>query len=152
MVALPSTPFPGELLAKVTRHVGPLVGAPWLWRTLMDRVGVVDRSALSDAEVEAHRLLALGDDDGAGYLRHHACARAAAGRLVPVGGGHDLVDYPVQVIWGARDPILPLRSRGMEMLAATRLPSMRVVDGRHYLQEDCAPVLGQLIAGFARSV
>ena len=62
------------------------------------------------------------------------------------------VPYPVQVLWGAADPILTLKRRGMQMLAATGRPSMTVTAGRHYLQEDCAPLIASVVAAMAEEV
>lgn len=149
VLELPTKPFPGEIWARVSDHAGPL-GAPALWRQLMRRVGVADRTALSDADIEAYRLLALGDDDGAGYLRIMGSLRSRSG----AGTYRDVVDtrrvpYPVQVLWGAGDPILTLKHRGMEMLDATGLAALQVTRGRHYLQEECAPLIASLVASVA---
>jgi len=116
----------------------------------MRRVGVADQSSLSDADIDAYRLLALGDDDGAGYLRIMRSLRSGSG----TGTYADVVDtrrvtYPVQVLWGASDPILTLKHRGMEMLAATGLPALTVTRGRHYLQEECAPLIASMVAAVA---
>lgn len=151
MVEIPSTPFPGELLARSSRRVGTWLAAPRMWELMMHRVGVADRSALGTAEADAYRLLALGDDDGAGYLNIMRNVRASGSADSSY---RDVVDtrrvrYPVQVIWGARDPILTLRRRGLEMLRATGLEQMTVVPGKHFIQEDCAPAVADAIVRLA---
>lgn len=153
MVEIPSAPFPGEILARTSRRVGGWLGSPRLWELMLHRVGVADRSALSRAEADAYRLLALGDDDGAGYLDIMRNVRASASTTTA--SYRDVVDttrvpYPVQVIWGARDPILTLRRRGLELLAATRLDHLTVVPGKHFIQEDCAPAVVEAITRLAR--
>jgi haloalkane dehalogenase len=150
MVALPRKPFPGELYARVRDRVGPVMGSSRTWRLMMRRVGVVDGSDVTDAEIDAYRLLALGDHAGRGYL---AIMRGLRDRGA-VGEYHDVVDtprvdYPVQVVWGGQDPILPLRTRGLEMLAASGLDAMTVVRGRHYLQEDAAPQIAASVHDLA---
>jgi len=121
---------------------------------MLHRVGVADSSALGRDEADAYRLLALGDDDGAGYLNIMRNVRASASTT---GASYrDVVDtahvsYPVQVIWGAQDPILTLRRRGLEMLSATGLDHMTVVPGKHFIQEDCAPAIAEAIVRLARS-
>ncbi len=150
MVEVPSTPFPGELLARTSRRVGGWLGSRRAWEAMMYRVGVVDRTALPPEAVDAYRLLALGDDDGAGYL--HIMRQVRAGGTG--GSFRDVVDtrrvpYPVQVIWGARDPILGLRRRGLEMLGATGLGVMTAVDGKHFIQEDCAPAVASAVRRIA---
>ena len=57
--------------------------------------------------------------------------------------------YPVSVMWGALDPILSLRHQGMALLRATGLASMSVVPGKHYLQEDNAAAVADLVAATA---
>jgi len=153
MVEIPSAPFPGELLARTSQRVGGWLGSTRVWELMLHRVGVADRSALTRAEADAYRLLALGDDDGAGYLNIMRNVRASRSATSSY---RDVVDttrvpYPVQVVWGARDPILTLRRRGLEMLAATGLDHITVVPGKHFIQEDCAPAVAEAIARVAQS-
>lgn len=150
MVEIPKRPFPGEIWARLTSHAGPLMRSPRLWRQLMRRVGVADQTALSEAEIDAHRLLALGHDDAAGYLR--IMSAVADSRVA--GSYADVVDtrrvpYPVQVLWGASDPILTLGNHGLAMLEASGLPALNVTRGRHYIQEDCAPLIASMVAEVA---
>jgi len=151
VVSLPSTPFPGELFARFSRRVGPVLGSSALWRLMMRRVGVLDPTVIGDAEIDAHRLLALGDDDGVGYLNIMRVLRAGGGRSYQPVVDTTRVPYPVQIIWGAEDPILSLRRRGLEMLAATGLESAHIVAGRHFLQEERASEIAGLIARFVQS-
>jgi hypothetical protein len=53
--------------------------------------------------------------------------------------------YPVQVIWGALDPALPLPLYGTEALAAPGLPCLAASPARHFLQENQAPTVAGLI-------
>ena len=55
-----STPFPGEFLARFTRKVGGPMSSAAVWRKMMYRVGILDRSAVPEAEVDVYRDLALG--------------------------------------------------------------------------------------------
>jgi hypothetical protein len=52
-------------------------------------------------------------------------------------------------MWGALDPILSLRRQGMSVLRKTGLASMTVVAGKHYLQEDNAHAVAELVAATA---
>ena len=147
---LSSVPYPGELFARVAGRMPGPMNRPDVWRLMMRRVGVADMGALTDAELDAWRVLALGPDGGAGYLRimrnlrpsHESAGFAAVvdSRRTP---------YPVSVMWGALDPILSLRRQGMSVLRATGLASMTVVAGKHYLQEDNAPAVAELVAATA---
>jgi len=149
---LDSTPFPGEFLARFTRRVGGPMSSAAVWRTMMYRVGILDRSAVPEVEVDAYRDLALGPDDGAAYLqimRGLHATRGAAKNYRPL--LHvDSAPYPVQIVWGARDPILTMRRFGWRALEATGLPSMSIVPARHFLQEDQAPAISALIVSHAQ--
>lgn len=150
VVRLPTRPFPGEVYSRISHRVGAVMGSPWLWRSMMRRVGVLDPAAISDAEIEAYRLLALGRDSGAGYLNIMRSLRDHGA----VGSYEDVVDssrvpHPVQLLWGGSDPILRLRSRGAEMFDATRLGTMSVIRGRHYPQEESAPQIAEAVRRLA---
>ncbi|HYB29607.1 MAG TPA: alpha/beta fold hydrolase [Solirubrobacteraceae bacterium] len=151
LIQPPTIPFPGELMARVADRVPAWGRSPWVWRQLMLRVGILDASGVPAAELDAYRVLALGDDGGSAYLR----IMRALGRVD--GGPRDytaLVNsatnpYPVQVIWGALDPALPLRRYGMKALAATGLRYLAALPARHFLQEDQAPAVAELIEQLA---
>jgi haloalkane dehalogenase len=146
-----SSPFPGEFLARFTRKVGGPMSSVALWRHMMYRVGILDRSAVPEVEVDAYRDLALGPDAGTAYLQIMRGLHATRGekkdyhRLLHA----DSAPYPVQIVWGAKDPILTMKRFGWRALEATGLPSMSIVPARHFLQEDQAPAISVLIAEHA---
>ena len=122
MFELPRTPFPGELLGKL--HPSG-VGAPMrslrVWRTMLERVGVWDKTVLTDEVVAAWRDLALGDNDGASYLAIMRNVRDGH----ETGAWASVVDsrtaaYPIRIAWGGHDPMLSLRKFGWKMLDGIR--------------------------------
>lgn len=147
---LGSKPFPGEVLARVSQRArGPMASVA-LWRQMMYRVGVLDRAAVPHEEIDAYRVLALGPDGGGGYLnimRHVRDVPVDYAAVVRPADGA----YPVQIVWGMHDPILKLRTHGVRMLAATGLPTMTTLPGKHFPQEDQAPAIAEMIARIARS-
>ena len=155
MVALPKIPFPGEVLARFTTKgfhrlpfgFGRFMSLPWTWRQMLYRVGVWDRSALSMPEILVWRDLAMGSNDGATYLQimRHVREGHEGNRWNAVIDSRQ-VPYPVQIVWGGYDPILPIRRYGWKALAETHLQSFTMLPGRHFLQEDCAPQVAALIA------
>lgn len=151
MIELPSLPFPGELLGRLSHGgIGRLMSSPRVWRQILYRVGVQDRSALTMPEVLAWRDLALGDNEAATYLEIMRCVRQDHDPR----RWRDVVDtrkapYPVQVVWGGLDPMLSLRRFGWRMLEATGLPSLTALPAKHFLQEDHAPQVAALIAEHA---
>jgi pimeloyl-ACP methyl ester carboxylesterase len=149
---LSSVPYPGEMFARVAGRMPGPMNRPDVWRLMMRRVGVADMSAVPEAELDAWRVLALGADGGAGYLRimkslrpSHSQAHAGFAAVVD----SRTAPYPISVGWGALDPILSLRRQGLSVLRATGLTAMTVVPGKHYLQEDNAPAVAELIASTA---
>ena len=58
--------------------------------------------------------------------------------------------YPVQVVWGAEDPALPLDVHGEQARAAPPgLDQIHTVPAKHFLQEDQAPAIAEHVAGLA---
>lgn len=141
------TPFPGEFYARFASQLRGPMRSPMAWRQLMYGVGIANRSATTDAEVDVYRALLLEPDGGAGYLRIMGLLGQQRGK---VDYSHVVdtrsVPYPVALAWGGLDPILSLRRMGWRALAATHLPSMTVLPGKHYLQEDNAPEIAAIIA------
>ncbi len=150
MLDLSRTPYPGELLARVSDHVDERLVTPAAWRQMMYRVGIANRSAVSTVDIEVHRRLALGANRGASYLEimrrirtGHDAARLAEAvdtRRTP---------YPVQIVWGGLDPMLSLRKCGFPLLAASHVPAIAVLPAKHYPQEDHPVEVAALIARFA---
>jgi haloalkane dehalogenase len=117
---------------------------------MMNRVGILDRSSVTDAGVDAYPDLVLCEDGGAAYLEIMRRLRDDASG--PRGYG-DVVDarrvpYPVQIVWGASDPILSPRRYGWPARRMTGLSHLAVVPARHFLDEDQAPAVAELVAGF----
>jgi haloalkane dehalogenase len=129
------------------------LGAMWLRSTplpafvpLFRSQGVAKREATSRADIEVYRHLVRREDNGRAFLRimrgfdlSDARSRALAQGLGP---GRS---FPVRIVWGELDSAL-----GLEQLAVaqrvtgvdepTRLPA------KHFLQEDFAPQIAQVVA------
>lgn len=149
VVAMDAVPFPMEIYARFA--VGrrwSAVPPPRVFRALIYRAGIADSSAVPSVEVDAYRELVARVDGGAAYLRIMRNLRSGTRDYRAVVNSRS-VPYPVQIIWGAKDRILPLRRHGWKALAASGLPAIHTLPGKHYLQEDHAPQLGELIATFA---
>ncbi len=150
VVELEGAHFPGEALARAVRRVPSWLSSEAVWRFMMYAVGVADRNAVSDAEIDAYRQLALGNDDGAGYLRIMrglgAHRRSPADYTAVINTAH--APYPIQLVWGMDDPILRLRKFGRQALRATGLPSLHALPARHFLHEDHPAAISDLVARF----
>jgi pimeloyl-ACP methyl ester carboxylesterase len=116
------------------------------FRALMGLQGIADRSAVPKAELDAYVDLLRREDGGRAFLEimrgfertpeKQACYRAvlADGR------------YPVDVLWGSRDPALPAHRFGELARRAAGLPVLATVPARHFLQEDQAPAVAAFAA------
>jgi haloalkane dehalogenase len=60
--------------------------------------------------------------------------------------------YPVQIVWAADDPALPLQTYGEKARAAAGLDTIHTVRGKHFLQEDQAPAIAERVAALAATV
>jgi pimeloyl-ACP methyl ester carboxylesterase len=148
VVAMDAVPFPMEIYARFASGRSWSAAPPRrMFRAIFYAVGVNDRSAVSPVEVDAYRELVVRVDGGAAYLQIMRNMRRGARDHSAVVDSRS-VPYPVQIIWGANDRILPLRRHGWKALSAAALPAILTVPGKHYLQEDHAPQLGELIASF----
>ena len=136
------------------RHRG--AGELWMkalnrpaFRFLMGLQGIGDRSAVSDAELDAHLRLIKEPDHGRAFLQimrstERTPAKQALYRAV-VGSTR----YPVQAIWGADDPAMTLAVYGEKARAAAHLAEVDTVPGKHFPQEDQAPAIARKIARHA---
>lgn len=59
--------------------------------------------------------------------------------------------YPVQVVWGERDPALKVATHGEAARRAAGVPDLVRLPGKHFLQEEQAPALADAIAKFIRA-
>jgi pimeloyl-ACP methyl ester carboxylesterase len=148
VVAMDDTPFAMEVYARYAAGRGwPALPPRRPCRALISGIGLHDKTAVSDAEIDVYRELVLRDDGGAAYLQIMRQLRASPadyrGLLNPAS-----IPYPVQIIWGAHDPVLPLRKHGWRAMKAAGLTSVHAVPGRHFLQEDQAPQIAGLVASF----
>jgi haloalkane dehalogenase len=119
-----------------------------VFRVLMRQQAVADHSAVSAAELDAYLDLLRRGDGGAAFLkimRGFELTRTKRDLYVGVlrSGA-----FPVQVIWGDRDPALKLARHGEAVRRAAGVPDIIRVPGKHFLQEDQAPALADHIARF----
>jgi haloalkane dehalogenase len=152
VVDLSTVPFPMEVYARfATGKRWPALPPTRLTRELIYRIGIRNRAAVAPEEVDAYRELVLRVDDGRAYLRIMRNLERTPEKARLYG---DVVDtravaYPVQIVWGADDPILSLRKHGWRAREAAGLRTIATLPGKHFLQEDMAPEIAATIADFA---
>jgi pimeloyl-ACP methyl ester carboxylesterase len=89
---------------------------------------------------------ALRGRRGAQIIRSHE--RTPANQALYRAAVHD-VPYPVQAVWASEDPTMTLAVYGEKARAAAGLPSLHIVPGKHFPQEDQAPAIARKIAELA---
>jgi len=152
IVDMETSPFPMEIYARfATGDRWPALPPTRLFREVMYRIGIRDRAAVPAVEVDAYRALVLRSDNGRAYLKimRNLQRSAAKARLYRSVVDTRSVPYPVQIIWGADDPVLSLRTHGWRAREAAGVRAIFALPGKHYLQEDLAPEIAGLIADFA---
>lgn len=134
----------------------PVVGELWLrsmhpalFRVLMGFIGVGDRGAVADAELDAYVELLKREDGGRAFLKiMRGFERTREKRLRYVAAVMD-GRYPVQALWGADDPALPPDPYGEIARDLTGAARLDTVPAKHFLQEDQASAIAERVARIA---
>jgi len=120
-----------------------------VFRVLMGVVGVKNMDAVSRAELDAYVDLLRMGDRGRAFLRimrgfePTAEKQALYERVLRDGR------YPVQIVWGANDPGLKLAVHGEQARRLAGLEEIHQLPAKHFLQEDQAPAVAELLARLA---
>jgi haloalkane dehalogenase len=119
------------------------------FRILMRMQGIGDRTKVEPGELDAYVDLLKRVDRGRAFLKiMRGFERTREKRDLYVSALRD-VPYPVQIVWGADDPALPLAVHGEEARRAAGLDSIHTLPAKHFLQEDQAPAVAERVAGLA---
>ena len=152
VVDMNTVPFPMEIYARLaTGDRWPALPPARITRELVYRIGIRNRAAVPPQEVDVYRELVLREDGGRAYLKimRNLERTPAKARLYKSVVDTRRVGYPVQIIWGADDPILSLRKHGWKAREAAGLSTIVTLPGKHFLQEDMAPQIANAVAQFA---
>jgi haloalkane dehalogenase len=118
----------GEVWLKSTQLPGAFLA-------LMRYVGVTRR--VPAAEIACYIPLLRGDDDGRAFLRIMRGFELTADKQRLYLSAVRDTPYPVQIVWGVRDPALTWRRYGVQAQMAAGLDDAILLPGKHFLQEDC---------------
>ncbi len=119
------------------------------FRALFNLQGVANRRAVPKQEVYAYVDLLKREDGGRAFLKiMRGFERTAAKQALYESALRD-VPYPVQVVWGAKDPALPLAEHGEAARRIAGLDTIHAVPAKHFLQEDQAPAVAEHVAALA---
>jgi haloalkane dehalogenase len=121
------------------------------FRTLMRLQGIEDMSAISRPELDSWVDVLKRGDGGRAFLKiMRGFERTRAKRQLYAGTLRD-VPYPVQVVWGEKDPALRVDRHGEDARRIAGLDQIHTVPAKHFLQEDQAPAVAERIAALATS-
>jgi haloalkane dehalogenase len=121
------------------------------FRLLMRLQGVEDMRSISRDERDAYVDLLRMGDRGSAFLRMmRGFERTPEKRDLYRSVVRD-VPYPVQIVWGERDPALKLAVHGEQARRAAGLDVIHRVPAKHFLQEDQAPAVAEHVARLARA-
>ena len=119
------------------------------FRALMRLQGVADMRAVSRDELDAYVELLRRGDGGAAFLRiMRGFERTPAKRALYVSAVRE-VPYPVQIVWGERDPALTIGVHGEQARRAAGLHTIHRVPAKHFLQEDQPAAIAERVAAIA---
>ena len=116
------------------------------FRALMRLQGIADTSAVPSAELDAYVDLLKRDDGGAAFLKIMRGFELTSAKRDLYVATLGQASYPIQVVWGERDPALRIAKRGEEVRRAARVGEIIRLPAKHFLQEDQAPALADHIA------
>ncbi|MGI9606466.1 MAG: alpha/beta fold hydrolase [Acidimicrobiales bacterium] len=119
------------------------------FRTLMRMQGIGDTNAVTNAELDAYLGLLKRDDGGKAFLQIMQNFETTPEKQALYRSVVAEVPYPVQVIWGENDPVLTADELGEAARAAAGLDAMHRLSGKHFLQEDQADAIAELVASHA---
>lgn len=118
------------------------------FRLLMRMLGIADWDAVSTAEIDAYVGLLKREDGGRAFLRIMQSFETTVAKQVLYRSTLADVPYPVQVVWGDRDPALKIHSFGAAAQAAAGLAKIHRLPAKHFLQEDQAESVAERVATF----
>jgi haloalkane dehalogenase len=122
-----------------------------LFRLLMRLQGVADLTKITKAELDAYLDLLRRVDGGRAFLKiMRGFERTPAKRQLYTSVLRSS-RYPVQIIWGEADPALKISVDGERARRAADLDQIHRLPAKHFLQEDQAPALADLVAKFVRA-
>jgi haloalkane dehalogenase len=121
------------------------------FRTLMRLQGIEDMSAISKQELDSWVDVLKRGDGGRAFLRiMRGFERTRTKRQLYAWTLRD-VPYPVQVVWGEKDPALRVDRHGEDVRRIAGLEEIHRVPAKHFLQEDQAPAVAERVAALANA-
>jgi haloalkane dehalogenase len=109
---------------------------PGVFVSLMRYIGVSRH--VPAAEISCYVPLLFGNDGGKAFLKIMRGFELTQDKQRRYVAAVRSPDYPVQILWGARDRALSWRHHGVQAQLAAGLDDAILLPGKHFLQEDFA--------------
>jgi pimeloyl-ACP methyl ester carboxylesterase len=122
-----------------------------VFRVLMRLQGVADLTKISNAELDAYLDLLRRVDGGRAFLKIMRGFERTPAKRQRYTAVLRSDQYPVQIVWGEADPALKIRVDGERARIAAGVDQIHRLPAKHFLQEDQAPALADLVAKLVRA-
>lgn len=133
----------GEAELKMISHL--------TWPVMFKQMGVVNSSRISLSEINAYVDLLKREDNGKAFLKimrsfdHSPEFRELCYKAV------QNPSYPVQAVWGAKDPALDRATYGKEIQEVAGLKEIHELRSKHFLQEEAWLSIADKIVELAKT-
>lgn len=144
-------PWPMEPLAHAVIGEAWLASLrlPYAFSTLMRLVGVSRH--VPRAELQAWVPLLFGDDNGRAFLKIMRGFELTSAKREAYTRAIHATPYPVQLIWGTRDTMLPWPRYGIAAQRAAGLTQATTLPTKHFVPEDCPSEIAAAVHRLANS-
>lgn len=117
------------------------------FRALMKQMGIAGK--FDPAEIDAHLDLLRRGDGGRAFLRIMRGFETTAAKQALYASVLGSDAYPVQVVWGERDPALRADVQGEAARRAAGLDEITLLPARHFVMEDQYDAVADRVARIA---
>ncbi|GAB5551784.1 MAG: alpha/beta fold hydrolase [Saprospiraceae bacterium] len=123
---------------------------PALFQQLMYVQGVQDKSAFGFQEAQAYTQLLKYQDNGKAFLKIMRSFEPTPVKEQLYTKVIQKLTVPKQVVWGAKDTALTLKDFGYPIRDVLNIKRFFEINGKHFLQEDCAEEIVEKIVEMNR--
>lgn len=109
---------------------------PLTFPLMMKGAGVVNMDVISHDEMAAYIHLLKRNDDGKAFLKIMRSFEKTKAFTEACYSAWKNTAYPVQLIWGDKDPFLSFEDKGKEFEDARSNVPVTKVEAKHFLQEE----------------
>jgi pimeloyl-ACP methyl ester carboxylesterase len=120
---------------------------PYAFTAIMRLVGVSGR--VPRDELECWVPLLFGDDGGDAFLKIMRGFELTDAKREAYVRAVRATPYPVQIVWGARDTMLPWKRHGVAIQRASGLTHATLLPAKHFVPEDCPKEIAEAVSRLA---